>query len=58
VKKFDVIDYTPKIIEQPTLFQAGYMIPEQSTAQKIAKLLIGYAYCFFPGYIWLLRKPD
>jgi 2-polyprenyl-3-methyl-5-hydroxy-6-metoxy-1,4-benzoquinol methylase len=58
VKRFDIIDYTPKIVEQPTLFQADYMISAQSTAQKILKWLIIYAYCFFPGYIWLLRKPD
>jgi 2-polyprenyl-3-methyl-5-hydroxy-6-metoxy-1,4-benzoquinol methylase len=58
VKNFEIIDYTKKVIEEPDLYHAGYIIPARSKTQNISKLLIEYAYFLFPGYIWLLNKSD
>ncbi len=58
VKHFEVIDYTKRIVEQPSRYQAEYLIPDQSIKQTVSKFLVGYAYFLFPGYIWLLRKSD
>jgi SAM-dependent methyltransferase len=56
VHRFDCIDYTRKIIEEPEKFHTDYMIPEGSVKQRVAKNMIKYAPWVSPGYIWLLKK--
>jgi len=58
VGKFAVIDYTPKIIRNPNLFYADYMLREGSVKFKFANLVVKYAYWLCPGYIWLLQKRN
>lgn len=57
VKEFLIIDYTGKVIENPRLFHADYMIEEGTIKAKIAKWIVKYAYWLCPSYIWLLEKP-
>ena len=56
VRRFDCIDYTRKIVEEPEKYYADYMLPEGSQKQRVAKNIIKYAPWFSPGYIWLLKK--
>jgi 2-polyprenyl-3-methyl-5-hydroxy-6-metoxy-1,4-benzoquinol methylase len=56
VRRFDCIDYTRKILEEPEKYYADYMVPEGSLKQRVAKNIIKYAPRFSPGYIWLLKK--
>ena len=56
IKKFECIDYTKKIIENPLLYHADYMISEGSLKQKLAEIIIKNLPWLSPGYIWLLKK--
>ncbi len=56
ISNFELIDYTEKIIENPQLFHADYMIRQGTKKAKLAKLIVHYAYWLCPSYIWLLRK--
>lgn len=56
--RFQIIDYTQKIIENPEKFYATDLIKPNSLKQKIYLFLIKYFYWACPTYIWLLRKPE
>jgi len=56
VRKFNVIDYTRKIIEKPEVYGASYMILPGTLKARLARLVVRYAYWLVPGYIWLLEK--
>ena len=58
IRKFEWIDYTKKIIENPELFYADYMIKHGTKKSTMAKLIVNYAYWLCPSFIWLLRKAD
>jgi 2-polyprenyl-3-methyl-5-hydroxy-6-metoxy-1,4-benzoquinol methylase len=57
VCKFERIDYTKKIIEQPNRFKADYMLKPHARKTKVAQIIVNYAYSLCPTYIWLLQKP-
>jgi len=57
IKRFELVDYTAKMIEQPEKFGVTYMIPPSSRKQAIAKVVTKFAFWLVPSYIWLLRKP-
>lgn len=57
VKRFEIIDYTDKMINNPQTYKVDYMLPLNSRKISIAKALVKYAYWLVPGYIWLLRRP-
>lgn len=56
VRRFELIDYTARIVTHPELFHAQYMIRPGTLKARLARLLLRLAYWAFPGYIWLLRK--
>ncbi len=56
VRRFEVVDYTRRMIEQPERFGVDYMIPPGSRKQAVAKWVARAAYWLVPGYIWLLRR--
>lgn len=56
VKAFDVVDYTPRIVEEPETFAATDMLLPGSFKQKMAAFAVRRLYCLFPTYIWLLIK--
>lgn len=56
VERFAVIDYTARIIQNPGLFQAEYMLRAGSLKFKFANLVVRYAYGLCPSYVWLLQK--
>jgi SAM-dependent methyltransferase len=58
VRRFEVHDYTGKLIEDPKTYKVEYMIPPGSRKHRIAKAIVRHAYWLVPSYIWLLRKPE
>ncbi len=58
VKKFRVVDYTPKIIDDPNRFHATDMLTPGSLKHAIGKVSIRLAYWLAPTYIWLLKKEN
>jgi 2-polyprenyl-3-methyl-5-hydroxy-6-metoxy-1,4-benzoquinol methylase len=56
VQKFEVIDYTRIIIENPRRFSADYMLKTGTMKTKLAGWTINYAYWLCPSYLWLLKK--
>tara|TARA_B100001939_G_scaffold339458_1_gene346254 strand:+ start:1788 stop:2537 length:750 start_codon:yes stop_codon:yes gene_type:complete len=58
VKKFNVHDYTIKIIKNPSKYSASEMFVQNSFSHKIIKFFSTYVYFFIPTYIWILEKPS
>ena len=56
IRNFERIDYMKRIIENPELFYADYMIKHGTMKSAFAQLIVNYAYWMCPSFIWLLRK--
>lgn len=56
VSRFEVLDYTARVIEDPVRFHATDVISPGSFKQKISRLLLSVAYWACPTYLWLLKK--
>ena len=56
VKKFHIIDYTLKIVQDPLKYEAEDMIKPNSITSYLASLVAKNLYFLFPTYIWLLKK--
>lgn len=56
VSKFEIIDYTKKIIKNPEKYFATEMVFHGSFRQKFALAVLKLAYWLCPTYVWLLRK--
>lgn len=54
--KFEIIDYTKRIIESPARFCATDMVRENSVIQKFYLFVLQIAYWICPTYIWILKK--
>ncbi len=57
VHRFDVSDYTRKILSDPDAYAAGYMLDGRFKL-GVARTLAHTAYAVFPGYVWLLKHPE
>ena len=55
--KFEIIDYTKKVVREPDAFGMGGMVTKGGIKQRFALSLLNSLYWLSPGYIWLLRKP-
>lgn len=56
LRNFDIEDYTIKIIKRPRKFLAQDTIKKYSLIGKLPKSILNWLSCFFPGWIWILRK--
>jgi 2-polyprenyl-3-methyl-5-hydroxy-6-metoxy-1,4-benzoquinol methylase len=56
VRKFEIVDYTKKIIDDPVKYCATEMLRPGSWKQMAAKMVLSVAYYFCPTYIWILVK--
>ena len=54
--RFDVEDYTLRVIRDPARFAAEDVLPAGSPRQRWAHRLARVLYPFLPGYLWVLRK--
>ena len=57
VARFDVTDYTARIVEEPERFHATDQIRPDSAVHAAARLLARRANWLMPTYHWVLRKP-
>ncbi|HED16122.1 MAG TPA: class I SAM-dependent methyltransferase [Gammaproteobacteria bacterium] len=57
VNRYQVIDYTSRIVEHPDRFGASYMMPTGIFKHRLARWMVRYVFWAIPGYIWLLKKP-
>jgi SAM-dependent methyltransferase len=57
VAAFEVQDMTPRILDEPTRYGADYMFRSR-IALRGARWLLRHAYGLFPGFVWILRKPE
>jgi ubiquinone/menaquinone biosynthesis C-methylase UbiE len=55
---FEVTDYTERIVRDPVRYHATDMLRPNSTKRWIADTLLRIAPFFFPGFVFVLRKPD
>lgn len=56
--KFNLIDYTPKILKDPTKFQYQETIRPQTLKAKTLALIGKIAPWLAPTFIWILQKPQ
>jgi ubiquinone/menaquinone biosynthesis C-methylase UbiE len=56
VEKFEIIDYTYNIVQQPEKFFASEMLDSHSIKQEISLLILKFFYWACPTYIWILKK--
>ncbi len=54
--KFNIIDYTQEIVAFPEKYALTDMVNPGGLKQKLALILLKYAYWLSPGFIWLLKK--
>ena len=57
VSKFELIDYTLKIIKNPSKYFADDMLTEKSIKYYSYNLIAKIFYFMVPTYIWILKKP-
>ena len=57
VSRFDIVDYSSKVIDDPEKFNAAYMLQPGSRKHKLAQFIVEWIYWLCPGYLWLLKKP-
>ena len=57
VLKFEKIDYTLKIIKNPSVFSADDMLREKTLKFYLFNLIAKICYFIIPTYIWILKKP-
>jgi 2-polyprenyl-3-methyl-5-hydroxy-6-metoxy-1,4-benzoquinol methylase len=56
VRGFERVDYTHRVIAQPTLYETRYMIRQGSLKQFVGIFVSRYMRWLVPTYIWLLKK--
>ncbi|OGL44656.1 MAG: hypothetical protein A2161_06425 [Candidatus Schekmanbacteria bacterium RBG_13_48_7] len=56
VSRFEIIDYTLKIVENPEKYFATEMIQQNSYKQNIGLWILKHFYWASTTYLWLLRK--
>ncbi len=55
--RFELIDYTRKVVAEPARFAAEDIIRPGTFKQRAALGMLDHAYWLFPTYLWVLRKP-
>ena len=58
VRAFELIDYTRAVVRDPKRFEATEMVWPGSPKQRVANLVLTFAYWAFPTYLWILCKPE
>lgn len=57
LRDFEVTSYTEKVLRDPVRFAATDMLPVGSLKRRLAIIVHKLAPLFFPGFIYVLRKP-
>lgn len=57
VYRFEIIDYTLKILQKPSKFSANDMIRENTLKYLLVNFLSRIGYFIIPTYVWILKKP-
>lgn len=58
ISRFELIDYTKKIIENPKKYYATELIKPDTVKQFAALWILRTAYWLSPSYVWLLKKEE
>lgn len=56
VARFDVIDYTAVVLEDPQAFAFDYLVKPGSFVQYVSAFIARRLPWICPGYLWILRK--
>ena len=58
VSKFETIDYTLKVIKNPSRYFADDMLKDKTIKYYMYNLIAKIFYFMIPTYIWILKKPN
>lgn len=56
VNRFDVVDYTVAVLEDPEAYAFDYLVKPGSPTQKLSSFVARRLPWICPGYLWILRK--
>jgi ubiquinone/menaquinone biosynthesis C-methylase UbiE len=56
VKRFEIVDFTLKIIKNPKKYNTSDMIKEGSIITRLPSFLYRLLYFAIPSYVWILKK--
>ena len=56
VSRFELIDYTLRVVRRPEKFAANDVLRSGSTKQKLSLAVLTAAYWLCPTYLWVLKK--
>ena len=57
-RRFEIDDYTTRVAADPERFEATEVVRPGSLKQRLAILVMRFAYWASPTYIWILRRPE
>ena len=57
VSKFEIIDYTSKVIKNPDKYNASDMLVKGTLKYIMSNIIVKHLLFIVPTYIWLLKKP-
>jgi ubiquinone/menaquinone biosynthesis C-methylase UbiE len=57
LNEFRVTCYTDKILHDPVKYKATDILPVGSAKLRVANFLYRFAPFFFPGFVYILKKP-
>ena len=57
VSRFEIIDYTLEVINNPSKYAAENMLKERTVTYYLINFIAKNFYFMIPTYIWLLKKP-
>ncbi len=58
VRRFEIVDYTKAVVNDPEAFEATDMVDPGTAKQRAATATLNLAYWAFPTYLWIPRKPE
>lgn len=56
-RRFEIVDFTARVVRDPEAFEALDMVLPGSLRQRLALTVLAAAPWAFPTYLWILRKP-
>lgn len=57
VARFELIDYTAVVLENPQAYEFDYLVRPGSLMQRVSCFVARRLPWICPGYLWVLRKP-
>lgn len=58
VARFEIVDYTAAVLDDPAAYAFDYLVRPGSITQKVSRFIARRLPWICPGYLWILRKRE